>query len=121
MPRWHAAHPARLLLCGLAVAALALSAAGGGGCTLLLDTSANPQKCSNDGDCARFPNAACDDARKICVPKLPYANDAGMGMPDTGAGGTAACELAFDNAARINAFGPDGGLRPLPDPDGGGQ
>jgi hypothetical protein len=122
MPRWHATHPARSLLCGLAVAALALWAGSGGGCTVLLDTSANPQKCSNDGDCARFANAACDNAHKICVPKLPYANDAGMmETGGGGTGGTAACELSFDNATRINAFGPDGGLRPLPDPDGGSQ
>jgi hypothetical protein len=100
----------------LTTAAVCLTAAIGAGCTLLLDTSANPQKCSNDADCARFPNAACDDARKVCVPKLPYLTDGGA--TDTGAGGTGgapACQLSFDNASRINGVGPDGGLRPLPE------
>jgi hypothetical protein len=100
----------------LVLIVLCISMGGGAGCTLLLDTSANPTtRCETDGDCARFANAACDDARKQCVPRLPYVDS---GAPDTGAGGTSGgltCELAFDNAARINLSGPDGGLRPLPD------
>jgi hypothetical protein len=99
-----------------AVAVVGLYTASGAGCTLLLDTSANPHKCSTDADCARFPNAACDNARKVCVPKLPYVSDAGT--LETGAGGTGggpACELSFDNNARIGVTGPDGGLRPLPE------
>jgi hypothetical protein len=103
-----------------AVAAVCLTAALGAGCTLLLDTTANPHKCTTDDDCTRFPNAACDNARKVCVPKLPYLVDSGV--MDTGAGGTGggpACELAFDNAGRLNGVGPDGGLRPLPQGDAG--
>ena len=101
----------------LVLIALGISMGGGAGCTLLLDTSTNPTtRCETDGDCARFPNAACDDARKQCVPRLPYV-DSGA-PPDTGAGGTSGgltCELAFDNQAPINLSGPDGGLRPLPE------
>jgi hypothetical protein len=110
-------------LAGLALIILTLGASvgGGSGCTLLLDTSGNPYKCGNDNDCARFPNAVCDSARKQCVPRLPYADS---GVPvDTGAGGTSGltCEVTFDNALRLTAVGPDGGLRPLPtDQDGGG-
>jgi hypothetical protein len=103
-----------------AVSAVCLIAAIQAGCTLLLDTSANPHKCNNDADCARFPNAACDNVRKVCVPKLPYLTDAAP--IETGAGGTggaAACELSFDNAGRLNGVGPDGGLRPLPQGDAG--
>ena len=99
----------------LVLIALGISMGGGAGCTLLLDTSSSPNKCETDNDCARFPNAACDDARKQCVPRLPYVDS---GAPDTGAGGTSGgltCELTFDNQARINLSGPDGGLRPLPD------
>jgi hypothetical protein len=104
--------PTALIIGGVVAAALGLSVAGGVGCTLLLDTSNNPQKCSTDADCARFPNAACDNARRQCVPKLPYGSDAGTS--ETGAGGAGACELWFDNSARIAGNGPDGGLRPLP-------
>ena len=117
MRRWRPVRSRRRLRGGLVIAGaaalLALSAVGGAGCTLLLDTSGNPQKCGNDADCARFPDAVCDSARKLCVPRLPYGTDAGS--PDTGAGGAPACELAFDTASRINAPGPDGGLRPLPE------
>jgi hypothetical protein len=99
----------------LVLTVLGIAAVDGTGCTLLLDTSASPHKCETDDDCARLPNAACDDARKQCVPRLPFVDS---GAPDTGAGGTSgglACELSFDNRVRINASGPDGGLRPLPD------
>jgi len=96
------------------VALLGLATAGGIGCTLLLDTTSNPQKCNNDADCARFPNAVCDNARKTCVPRQPYV-DSGMPL-DTGVdGGGATCSLSFDNSIRIPVTGPDGGLRPLPD------
>jgi hypothetical protein len=99
----------------LVLIALAVSTGGGVGCTLLLDTSSNPHKCATDDDCALLPNAVCDDARKTCVPRLPYVDS---GAPDTGAGGTSGgltCEQSFDNKARISFPGPDGGLRPLPD------
>jgi hypothetical protein len=86
-------------------------------CTLLLDTDANPQTCKIDADCARFPNAACDNARRVCVPRLPsVVMDGGVpldGSVDTGGG--LVCQAAFDNAARITMTGPDGGLRPLPE------
>jgi len=86
MRRWRTVRSSGRVLGGLVAAAgviavMALAAAGGGGCTLLLDTSGNPQKCSNDADCARFPDAACDNARKQCVPKLPYVTT------DSGANG----------------------------------
>jgi len=97
-----------------AAALLAVSAIGGLGCTLLLDTSSNPQSCTIDSDCARFPNAACDNARKVCVPRQPYV-DSGA-PPDTSDGATGGtCSLSFDNSIRIIVGGPDGGLRPLPD------
>jgi hypothetical protein len=100
---------------GLVLIALGIAVGGGVvGCTLLLDASADPFKCANDIDCARFPDAVCDSVRRQCVPRLPYADG---GAPDTGAGGTSGltCELTFDNDARLNSRGPDGGLRPLPD------
>jgi len=80
----------------------------------LLDANADPYKCSTNADCERFPNAVCDSARKQCVPRLPFVDG---GPPDGGAGGTSGltCELSFDNAVRIYAPGPDGGLRPLPE------
>ncbi len=100
----------------LVLIVLSISAGGGVGCTLLLDTTSNPYKCETDDDCVRLPNAACDDAKKQCVPRLPFV-DAAAGS-DTGAGGTSgglSCELSFDNRVRINVSGPDGGLRPLPE------
>lgn len=99
----------------LVLIVLSASAGGGVGCTLLLDTSTNPHRCETDDDCAIFPNAACDDAKKQCVPRLPYVDS---GAPDMGTGGTSGgltCEQTFDNQARLNFVGPDGGLRPLPD------
>jgi hypothetical protein len=101
------------------LAALIGAVGGGTGCTLLLDTSGNPQSCRTDADCVRFPNAACDNAHRICVPKFPYAsgsagNDGGAGGMG-GAGGAGACGFSFDNSVRIGATGPDGGLRPLPE------
>ena len=99
----------------LVLIALGISMGGGVGCTLLLDTSGNPTRCETDDDCARFPNAACDDAKKQCVPRLPYVDS---GAADRGVGGTSGgltCEQTFDNQARINLSGPDGGLRPLLD------
>ena len=107
---------------GLALIVLCISVAGGtsgAGCSILLDSSANPYKCVTDDDYVRFPSAACDDVKKECVPRLPMFD---AGMVDTGgAGGTSGltCELSFDNKARINVTGPDGGLRPLPPQDGG--
>ena len=108
-------------LAGLALIALGLSGAGGAGCTLLLDTNgvAPSSKCETDDDCAKFSNAACDDIKKHCVPRLPLV-DAGVVAP-TGTAGTSGltCELSFDNKARIFQSGPDGGLRALPLPDAG--
>ena len=103
---------------GLAVAGvvtlLGASAISGIGCTLLLDTSSNPLSCAIDSDCARFPNAACDNARKVCVPRQPSVDSgAPLDSPDGATGGT--CSLSFDNTLRITVAGPDGGLRPLPD------
>jgi len=96
------------------VALLGASAIGGISCTLLLDTSSNPQSCTIDSDCARFPNAACDSSRKVCVPRQPYVDSgAPLDTPDGAPGGT--CSLSFDNSIRIIVAGPDGGLRPLPD------
>lgn len=102
---------------GWVLIALGISVGGGIGCTLLLDASADPYKCVNDIDCAVFPDAVCDSVKRECVPRLPFAEG---GVPDTGAGGTSGltCELSFDNNARLNLRGADGGLRPLP-PDGG--
>ncbi|HXU02215.1 MAG TPA: hypothetical protein VN903_14715 [Polyangia bacterium] len=76
-----------------------------------LDTGGNPYKCSTTADCDRFPNAVCDDARKMCVPRLPYAGQ------DGGGGGTSGltCVESFDNSARITGGDPDGGLLPLPE------
>jgi hypothetical protein len=103
-------------LAGVALMFLGISIGGMAGCTLLLDTTANPYKCSTDDDCKHFPNAACDNARKQCVPRLPNASG-DSGPPDDGAGGTSGltCELTFDNKARLSQTAPDGGLRPLPD------
>jgi hypothetical protein len=108
----------RELALGLALAVVFVGASGG--CTLLLDTDgANPHSCNIDADCAQLPNAVCDNARRVCVPRLPSAGDDG-GVPpidggDADTGGGLMCELAFDNAARITMSGPDGGLRPLPE------
>jgi len=104
---------------GLALIVLCISVGGGAGCSILLDSSANPYKCVTDDDCSRFPDAVCDAIKKVCVPRLPIVDS---GAVDTGgAGGTSGltCEVSFDNAARINLTGPDGGLRPLPPVDGG--
>jgi hypothetical protein len=106
----------RELARGLALAVVFAGASGG--CTLLLDTDANPHSCNVEADCARLPNAVCDNARRICVPRLPAAGDDGGAPMDAGVddtGGGLMCELAFDNAARITMTGPDGGLRPLPE------
>jgi hypothetical protein len=108
---------ARSFRSGRALAALALvvaaASSGGAGCSLLLDTDASLPTCNSDADCARFPNAACDSARRICVPRLPSAIGDGGAGSDTA--GPLTCELSFDNQARIALPGPDGGLRPLPE------
>jgi hypothetical protein len=100
--------------------ALAL-VAGGTGCSLLLDYESNPYKCVIDSDCARYANAVCDSARKVCVPRFPQvvtdagaSTDASDGGRDEGPGALT-CELAFDNSTRLTLVGPDGGLRPLPE------
>jgi len=99
-------------LTALVFAVWVVSVAGGAGCSLLLDTDANPYLCNTDQDCARYPNAACDNVRKQCVPRLPSAGmDAGA--PPDGSGALT-CELAFDNSRRVALSGPDGGLLPLP-------
>jgi hypothetical protein len=96
------------------------AAGGGAGCSLLLDYESNPYKCVIDSDCARYTNAVCDSARKVCVPRFPNAitdagaADASDGGRDEGPGALT-CELAFDNSARLTLVGPDGGLRPLPE------
>jgi hypothetical protein len=103
-------------LAGVLLVALAL-AGSGAACSLILDADANPQRCSKEADCARFPDAVCDNARRVCVPRLPRVMmDAGSqndAVADGGGGLT--CELSFDNQARIALPGPDGGLRPLPE------
>jgi hypothetical protein len=100
------------LRAGVVLAIVGVATAGGG-CTLLLETDADPYRCGNDQDCARFPDAACDSVKKQCVPRLPAIGwDAG---PPADTGGGLACELSFDNSIRIPLSGPDGGLRPLPD------
>jgi hypothetical protein len=108
-------------LAGLALIALGLSSAGGAGCTLLLDTNgATPSsKCETDDDCAKFPNAACDDIKKHCVPRLPPVDSGVVAPTGTGGGSGLTCELSFDNKTRIFQTGLDGGLRPLPPPDAG--
>lgn len=115
MRQWGIFRPGRLRA-GLALVGT-LAVLGDAACSLVLETDTNPYKCSGNADCAHLPNAACDSARRICVPRLPNADpDAGT-PPDTGAGGTGGltCELTFDNDTRILAPGPDGGLRPLPE------
>ena len=98
-----------------------LLAAGGAGCSLLLDYESDPYRCVIDSDCARFTSAACDTVRKQCVPRFPSGqSDAGLGG-DTGDGarddgpGALSCEMSFNNAARLMLTGADGGLRPLPE------
>ena len=89
-----------------------LSAAGTTGCSVLLDTDMNPYSCSTDQDCTRYPDAACDSVRKMCVPRLPTVSSDGGAPPD--GPGALTCELSFDNNLRVLGRGPDGGLLPLP-------
>jgi hypothetical protein len=101
-------------LTALVFAVWGVAVAGGAGCSLLLDTDANPYTCNNDQDCARYPNAACDNVRRQCVPRLPtVVSDAGAPPPDGSSPLT--CELVFDNSRRVTLRGPDGGLIPLPE------
>ena len=44
----------------MALIVLCISVGGGAGCSILLDSSANPYKCVTDDDCSRFPDAVCD-------------------------------------------------------------
>lgn len=89
------------------------------GCSIVLETET--QNCRTDADCARHPNAVCDNARRLCVARQPYGGapmvDGGGPTADGGEEetGPAMCQLSFDNAARIRQNGPDGGLRPLPE------
>jgi hypothetical protein len=110
---WKSRRPSRY---GRALLVLAVALAGANAaCTLLLDTDANPHRCDADTDCAHLPNAVCDNARRVCVPRFPSAALDG-GLPgDVDAGGGLMCQLSFDNAARLTFTGPDGGLRPLPE------
>jgi hypothetical protein len=63
------------LVAGARVLALVLGlGAGLGSCSLLLDLDA--AQCRTDGDCARFGEATCDKARRICVARAGSANDA---------------------------------------------
>lgn len=99
-------------LTALAFAVWGLFVAGGAGCSLLLDTDSNPYMCNTDQDCARYPNAACDNARRQCVPRLPSAGSDAGAPPD--GPGALTCQLTFDNSRRVGLVGPDGGLLPLP-------
>jgi hypothetical protein len=108
----------------VAVSALLISilAGAGPGCSLLLDYESNPYTCVIDSDCRRYAGAVCDNARKVCVPRLPSGVvDSGTPPADGGDGGRAdgpgalTCELSFDNGSRLTLVGPDGGLRPLPE------
>ena len=91
----------------VALAATLASVAGELGCSLLLDSNANPYKCQIDSDCERLPNAVCDSVKKECVPRLPNV------VTDSGTDGPGTCQASFDNG-RVILDGPDGGLRPLP-------
>ena len=115
-------NPRASLVVAFALAALGLSVGGAAGCSVLLATDTNPHKCTTDLDCVDLPNAACDNAHRRCVVRLPpVRDDGGGGAPDGAGGGDdgssgggLTCELAFDNRTRILFDGPDGGLRPLP-------
>jgi hypothetical protein len=103
------------LVFAVALGAAALSVGGGGGCTVLLETDTNPYKCKVDADCTKYSsNAVCDNARRQCVPRLPFVvMDAGPPPDASDGGGSFTCELSFDN--RRVPLEPDGGLRPLPE------
>jgi hypothetical protein len=103
----------RRALAALVLAVWGLSAAGTTGCSLVLDTDTNPYQCSTDQDCTRYPDAACDSVRKMCVPRLPPIGSDGGAPPD--GPGALTCELSFDNNLRVLGRGPDGGLLPLPE------
>ena len=100
-------------LTALVFAVWGVLATGATGCSLVLDTDTNPYSCSNDQDCTRYPNAACDSVRKQCVPRLPPVGSDGGAPPDGPSALT--CELSFDNNLRVLGRGPDGGLLPLPE------
>jgi len=92
---------------------------GAAGCSVLLETDTNPYKCTTDADCLRYAsNAACDTARRQCVARLPPSTPDAAGTGGDGSGGTGglSCSLSFDNRLRVPLDGPDGGLRPLPEP-----
>jgi hypothetical protein len=122
------------------VCAAAIGAAASGGCSVLLDTSA--EQCHNNNDCTRFPNAVCNLANHLCVMRVastqPDAHVDPDGSTQTGPG-LAACHdetgcipcpaaatpsfldactnakcITFDNKARLLNMDPDGGLRQLP-------
>ena len=98
---------------------IVILAGAGPGCSLLLDYESNPYTCVIDSDCQRYTGAVCDNARKVCVPRLPSGVvDSGTPPADGGRDdgpGALTCELSFDNGSRLTLVGPDGGLRPLPE------
>ena len=77
--------PGRMRELALGLALAVVFAGASGGCTLLLDTDgANPHSCNVDADCAQLPNAVCDNARRVCVPRLPPAGVDGGAPMDGG-------------------------------------
>jgi hypothetical protein len=111
---WKSGRPSRY---GRALLVLAVALAGANAaCTLLVSTDVDPHRCNTDADCAHLPNAACDNARRVCVPRFPSGGgDGGLQADGGDTGGGLMCQLSFDNAARLTFTGPDGGLRPLPE------
>ena len=88
-------HPPRAILRAPGLRALLAGALvlGLGACSALLDLDA--AQCRSDRDCARFRNATCDLARRICVAGAPPdgsgaggAPGGDGGAPADGSGGT---------------------------------
>lgn len=125
--------------------ALCLELTGLYACSLVVET--RDQQCSVDADCASFSGARCDLARHVCASQSTTANGTG-GATSTGttssstssggscdAGGCYSCPpttsdeilnactdagcKSFDNGKRLQHLTADGGLPPLPKPDGG--
>ncbi len=106
-------------------------------CSLLVET--RDQQCSVDADCVGFTGARCDLDRRVCALQGSSSGAATTSSTSTGGGcdggGCYACPpttteeflnactdagcKSFANAARLQHLTTDGGLPPLPEPDGG--
>lgn len=90
--------------------------AGALACSFLVPADAT--QCTSDADCARFAGSVCNRTLRLCRPADPSGDGGGqldVGGPPPVDGPPGIC-FSFDNKTRLTNLNPDGGLKPLPEP-----